>query len=180
MAWRCWPGNSTYLLYSTLLRFYLRYFSSVFRHDYIYLELFIIDLGFEKSFWGEREKWVMGIEEGTCWDEHRVFFVSQFLTINYILKKEKKKNHFWKHIRFLKIFWLFGRFSTESEPNAFYGITVCVSFIDEPIYSYNFLPCKFGNVICWKKMTIDIMHQCYYFSPFSFFLLNSFFPFVVY
>ena len=25
---------------------------------------------------GERGKWVMGIEEGTCWDEHRVSSVS--------------------------------------------------------------------------------------------------------
>ena len=24
----------------------------------------------------EREKWVMGIEEGTCWDEHWVLYVS--------------------------------------------------------------------------------------------------------
>ena len=27
---------------------------------------------------GERGKWVMHIEEGTCWDEHWVLFVSQF------------------------------------------------------------------------------------------------------
>ena len=27
--------------------------------------------------WSEgREKWVMGIEEGTCWDEHWVSYVS--------------------------------------------------------------------------------------------------------
>ena len=25
---------------------------------------------------GEGGKWVMGIEEGTCWDEHRVLYVS--------------------------------------------------------------------------------------------------------
>ena len=25
---------------------------------------------------GERGKWVMGIEEGTCWDEHWVLYVS--------------------------------------------------------------------------------------------------------
>ena len=25
---------------------------------------------------GEREKWVMGTEEGTCWDEHWVLYVS--------------------------------------------------------------------------------------------------------
>ena len=25
---------------------------------------------------GERGKWVMGIEEGTCWDEHWVFYGS--------------------------------------------------------------------------------------------------------
>ena len=26
--------------------------------------------------WGERGKWVMGIEEGTCWDEHWVLYLS--------------------------------------------------------------------------------------------------------
>ena len=26
---------------------------------------------------GERGKWVMGIEEGTCWDEHWVLYVSE-------------------------------------------------------------------------------------------------------
>ena len=55
---------------------------------------------------GEREKWVTGIEEGTCWDEHWVLHVSDEpqestpkqrahfplymlanLTINYIKKK---------------------------------------------------------------------------------------------
>ena len=25
---------------------------------------------------GERGKWVMGIEEGTCWDEHWMLYVS--------------------------------------------------------------------------------------------------------
>ena len=25
---------------------------------------------------GERGKWMVGIEEGTCWDEHWVFYVS--------------------------------------------------------------------------------------------------------
>ena len=25
---------------------------------------------------GERGKWVMGIEKGTCWDEHWVLYVS--------------------------------------------------------------------------------------------------------
>ena len=25
---------------------------------------------------GGRGKWVMGIEEGTCWDEHQVLYVS--------------------------------------------------------------------------------------------------------
>ena len=25
---------------------------------------------------GERGKWVMGTEEGTCWDEHWVFYVN--------------------------------------------------------------------------------------------------------
>ena len=27
---------------------------------------------------GGEGKWVMGIEEGTCWDEYWVFYVSQF------------------------------------------------------------------------------------------------------
>ena len=25
---------------------------------------------------GEKRKWVMGIEEGTCWDEHWVLYIS--------------------------------------------------------------------------------------------------------
>ena len=28
--------------------------------------------------WGERGKWVTGIEEGTCWDEHWVLYINQF------------------------------------------------------------------------------------------------------
>ena len=27
---------------------------------------------------GERGKWVMGIEDGICWDEHCLLYVSQF------------------------------------------------------------------------------------------------------
>ena len=30
--------------------------------------------------WGGRGKWVMGIEEGTCWDEHWVLYGNQFDT----------------------------------------------------------------------------------------------------
>ena len=40
---------------------------------------------------GERGKWVMGIEEGTCWDEHWVLYVSQFDNKLY-LKQNKNKN----------------------------------------------------------------------------------------
>ena len=40
---------------------------------------------------GERGKWVMGIEEGTCWDEHWVFYGSQFNNkLNY--KKKRKRS----------------------------------------------------------------------------------------
>ena len=39
-------------------------------------------LNTENKLWvdggGERGKWVMGIEEGTCWDEHWVLYVNQF------------------------------------------------------------------------------------------------------
>ena len=38
---------------------------------------------------GERGKWVMGMEEGTCWEEHWVLYVSQFDNTLY-LKKEFK------------------------------------------------------------------------------------------
>ena len=34
---------------------------------------------------GERGKWVMGIEEGTCWDDHWVLYVSQFDKAEFIL-----------------------------------------------------------------------------------------------
>ena len=37
----------------------------------------------------ERRKWVMGIEEGTCWDEHWVLYLSQF---DNIFKNMSKKN----------------------------------------------------------------------------------------
>ena len=36
--------------------------------------------------WGRGEKWVMGIEEGTCWDEHWVLYVSQFDSKLYLKK----------------------------------------------------------------------------------------------
>ena len=39
---------------------------------------------------GGRGVWVKGIEEGTCWEERWVFMETN-LTINFILKKEKKE-----------------------------------------------------------------------------------------
>ena len=38
---------------------------------------------------GERGNWVMGIEEGTCWDEQWCCMEAS-LSVNYILKKEKE------------------------------------------------------------------------------------------
>ena len=40
---------------------------------------------------GERGKWVMGMEEGTCWDEHRVLYGNQFDNKFHKKKKKKKK-----------------------------------------------------------------------------------------
>ena len=37
---------------------------------------------------GERGKWVMGIEEGTSWDEHWVLYGNQFDNKFHIKKKE--------------------------------------------------------------------------------------------
>ena len=37
---------------------------------------------------GERGKWVVGIEEGTCWDEHWVLYGNQFVNKLYLKKKE--------------------------------------------------------------------------------------------
>ena len=39
---------------------------------------------------GERGKWVMGIEEGTCWDEHWVLYGSQF--DNKLFKKKNSES----------------------------------------------------------------------------------------
>ena len=36
---------------------------------------------------GERGKWVMGIEEDTCWNEHWVLYGSQFDNKVYLKKK---------------------------------------------------------------------------------------------
>ena len=41
---------------------------------------------------GGRGKWVMGMEEGTCWDEHWVLYGNQFLTIKFILNTTTKQN----------------------------------------------------------------------------------------
>ena len=38
---------------------------------------------------GERENWAMGIEEGTCWDEHWVFYGRQFDNKLYLKNKIK-------------------------------------------------------------------------------------------
>ena len=38
---------------------------------------------------GRKGKWVMGIEEGTCWDEHWVLYGNK-LDNKFILKKKKK------------------------------------------------------------------------------------------
>ena len=37
--------------------------------------------------WGRGAKWMMGIGEGTCWDEHWVLYGSQFDNTLYFLKK---------------------------------------------------------------------------------------------
>ena len=42
----------------------------------------------------ERGVWVMGTEEGTCWDEHWVLYGNQFDNKLHILK-EKKKSLLW-------------------------------------------------------------------------------------
>ena len=41
---------------------------------------------------GERAKWVMGIEEDTCWDDHWVLYIIQFDNKLYL----KKKAPLWK------------------------------------------------------------------------------------
>ena len=38
-----------------------------------------------------RGKWVMGIEEGTCWDEHWVLYGNRFDNKLHIKKKERKE-----------------------------------------------------------------------------------------
>ena len=40
---------------------------------------------------GGRGKWVMGIEEGTCWDEHWVLYGNQFDNKFHILERKKKE-----------------------------------------------------------------------------------------
>ena len=40
---------------------------------------------------GGRRRWVMGIEEGTCWDEHGVLYGNQFDNKFHILKKREEK-----------------------------------------------------------------------------------------
>ena len=37
---------------------------------------------------GQRGKWVMGMEEGTCWDEHWVLYGNQFDNKLYLIKKK--------------------------------------------------------------------------------------------
>ena len=41
----------------------------------------------------ERGKWGMGIEEGTCWDEHWVLYGNQFDNKLYLIKKIKNSNN---------------------------------------------------------------------------------------
>ena len=38
-------------------------------------------------------KWVMGIKEGACWDEHWVLYGSHFGNKLYSKKKERETNH---------------------------------------------------------------------------------------
>ena len=40
---------------------------------------------------GGRRRWVMGIEEGTFWDEHWVLYGNQFVNKFHIKKKKEKK-----------------------------------------------------------------------------------------
>ena len=50
---------------------------------------------------GERGKWVMGIEEGTCWEEHWLLYGNQFDDeIYFILKKGYMLYH-----SMYKLFW---------------------------------------------------------------------------
>ena len=39
---------------------------------------------------GERGKCVMGIKEGTCWDEHWVLYGNQFDNELYLIKKKEE------------------------------------------------------------------------------------------
>ena len=41
---------------------------------------------------GERGKWVMGIEKGTCWDEQWVLYGNQFDNRLYLVKQNYKIN----------------------------------------------------------------------------------------
>ena len=43
---------------------------------------------------GERGKWVMGVEEGTCWDEHWVLDGNQFDNKFHMLKKKSGRIFF--------------------------------------------------------------------------------------
>ena len=42
---------------------------------------------------GERGKWVMGIKEGTCWDEQWVLYVSQFDNKLYLEKHDFRRTN---------------------------------------------------------------------------------------
>ena len=44
-------------------------------------------------------RWVMGIEEGTCWDGHWVSYGNQFHNKFHIKKKEMQETWFMKNLR---------------------------------------------------------------------------------
>ena len=43
---------------------------------------------------GGRGKWVMGTEEGTCWDEHWVSYGNQFDNKLYLILKKEMLSYF--------------------------------------------------------------------------------------
>ena len=58
---------------------------------------------------GRRGKWVMGIEEGTCWDEHWALYGNQF---DNKFHNKKNKN---KYVRLDPLIPLFGIYPEETK-----------------------------------------------------------------
>ena len=115
----------------------------------------------------------------------KIFFISVHIYLELFIIDLRSQNHFCEEISFFKdslVIWRIFFFPLNQGQMPFIGLhCICLLYT---VYIYNVyiqLQCLATclEILYIQKMTIEVMHQYYYFSPFCFFLLSLFFLYVV-